>query len=213
MKEFIRHFATSDAKDKTFANLQLKRFLGLIEELKKEGINYGVAHIANSAAILDMPEAYLDMVRPGIILYGYYPSLETSESVKLKPVMSIVSSVASVKVIKKGESVSYNRRFFAEKDTTVATVSMGYADGVNRGLTNKMQAIIKGKIYQQIGTVTMDRIMFNIGADKIKPGDKVTLIGSEKGKTITAWDWAKKLDTIPYEITCNISKRVPRIVL
>ena len=205
------HFASSDEKDKSFTHLQLERFLKVLGELKEMNINYGIAHIANSAAIMEVPESYLDMVRVGISLYGYYPSHEMPETVKIKPVMSIVSSVASVKRIKKGDSVSYNRRFYAPKDTTVVSISGGYADGINRNLTNKLSAIIKGKVYPGIGTVTMDRIMFDVGDDKIKTGDEVILIGSTKGKTITAWDWSKILTTIPYEITCGITKRVPRI--
>lgn len=205
------HFASSDEKDKAFTYLQLERFLKVIGQLKEMNVNYGIAHIANSAAILEVPESYLDMVRVGISLYGYYPSHEMMQTIKLKPVMSIVSSVASVKRIKKGESVSYNRRFFAPEDTTVVSISGGYADGINRNLTNKLSAIIKGKLYQGIGTVTMDRIMFDVGDDKIKTGDEVILIGSTKGKKIDAWDWSKILNTIPYEITCGITKRVPRI--
>jgi len=205
------HFASSDEKDKTFTYLQLERFNKVLSECRSRKIDYGVAHIANSAAILEVPESYLDMVRLGITLYGYYPSAEMAETVKVKPVMSIVSSVASVKRINKGDSVSYNRRYFAPKDTTVITVSAGYADGISRGLTNKLSAIIKGKLYRGAGTVTMDRIMFVVGDEKIKTGDEVILIGSARGKTITAWDWAKILNTIPYEVTCGISKRVPRI--
>jgi len=207
------HFATSDAKDKTFTLLQFERFMKVINGLKEEKINYGIAHIANSAAIIDLPETYLDMVRIGISLYGYYPSDETTQSIKIKPVMSLVSSVASSKIVKKGESVSYNRRFFAKEDTRIVSVSCGYADGVNRGLTNKICAIINGKIYPGVGTVTMDRIMFDVGKDKVNRGAEVILIGSKKGKTITAADWAKTLNTIPYEITCNIAKRVPRVFL
>jgi alanine racemase len=207
------HFAASDEKKKSFTNIQLQRFLKVIDGLKKENINYGITHIANSAAILDVPESYLDMVRIGISLYGYYPSSETTESIKIKPVMSIVSSVASTKLIAKGDSVSYNRRFYAKENTRVVSISGGYADGFNRNLTNKLSAIIKGKLYPGVGTVTMDRIMFNVGKDKVTTGDSVILIGSARGKTITAWDWAKILNTIPYEITCGISKRVPRIYM
>ncbi len=205
------HFATSDEKDKSFANLQLERFKKIINQLKSAGINYGLAHAANSGAILDMPEAYFDMVRPGISLYGYYPSLETSESIKLKPVMSLISFVNSVKRILSGESVSYSRRFTATKETTIVETPFGYADGYRRNLTNKSFGIIRDKLYPQVGTVTMDRIMFNAGDDKIKIGDKIILLGKGKNQNIDAWDWGKVLGTIPYEITCGISKRVPRV--
>lgn len=205
------HFATSDEKDKSFANLQLKRFLNLLNQLKAAKINYGLAHAANSGAILDMPIAYLDMVRPGVSLYGNYPSLETTESIKLFPVMSLVSHAASIKTIQKGDSVSYGRKFTARKRTKIISVPIGYADGFNRLFTNNFKAIIKGKFYNQVGTVTMDRIMFDIQNDNIKIGDEVILLGKKNNLEITAWDWSKKLNTIPYEITCNISKRVRRV--
>ncbi len=205
------HFATSDHKNKNFANLQFLRFKKLLDKLRSENVKYGLAHMANSGAILDLPETYLDMVRPGICLYGYYPSLETSKSIKLRPVMSLISKVESVKEINKGESVSYGRRFKAYRKTKIISVPFGYADGYNRNLTNQSKAIINGKMYNQIGTVTMDRIMFNIGEDKVSLGDEVILLGKQGNKKIDAWDLSKKLNTIPYEITCNISKRVPRI--
>lgn len=205
------HFATSDEKDKTFAKLQLKRFNDLIADLKKRNIKFGLVHAANSGAILDMPDSYFDMVRPGISLYGYYPSLETSESIPLKPIMSIYSFVTSVKQIEKGETVSYGRLFTAKRRTKIISVPIGYADGFNRNLTNKATAIINGKIYKQVGRVTMDRIMFDVGNDDIKLNDKVTLLGKSNNLEITAWDWGKILNTIPYEITCNISGRIPRV--
>ena len=206
------HFATSDEVGSNYAKLQIKRFDEILIELKEYNIKFGLAHAANSGAIIDFPEAYYDIVRPGISLYGYYPSLKTSESIKLYPVMSLVSKVSTVKKIKRGESVSYSRRYFAKKDIKIISVPMGYADGFSRSLTNKAQAIIQGKVYNQVGTVTMDRIMFDVGNDNIKVDDDVILIG-EKGKLkIDAWDWSKKINTIPYEVTCGISKRVPRVV-
>lgn len=205
------HFATSDSSDKRFAKNQLEKFTDLINNLKKNKIKFGLAHCANSGAILDMSDSYFDMVRPGISLYGYYPSLETSESIDLKPVMSIVSKIDSVKRFRAGESISYGRLFYTKKETTIITVPIGYADGYNRNLTNSAYGIIKGKFYQQVGRVTMDRIMFDIGDNKIKVGESIILLGKQKDLKIDAWDWSKVLNTIPYEITCNISKRVPRI--
>lgn len=205
------HFATSDEKNKSFANLQLARFKKNIEELKSRNINFGLVHTANSGAILDIPEAYFDMVRPGVSLYGNYPSLDTTESIKLLPVMSIISHIAAVKTIDKGESVSYGRRFIAKKNTKIVTVPIGYADGFSRSFTNRFRAIINGKYYNQVGTVTMDRIMFDVHNSKIKIGDEVILLGKKNKLEITAWDWSKKLGTIPYEITCGISKRVRRV--
>jgi alanine racemase len=207
------HFATSDEKDKSFANLQLKRFKDLLIEFKKNKIDYGLAHAANSGAILDIPDSYLDIVRPGICLYGYYPSDQTTESISIKPVMSIVTKVDSVSSIEKGESVSYGRRFTAGNKINIISVSMGYADGYRRGLTNKAKAIINGKFYNQVGTVTMDRIMFNVENNKIEVSDEVILLGKKGKLKFDAWEWARILDTIPYEITCGISVRVPRLYI
>lgn len=207
------HFATSDERNKAFAKLQLKRFKLLIKMLEENEIKFGLAHSANSGAILDMPEAYLNIVRPGVSLYGNYPSMETSESIKLKPVMSLISHVASVKPIEIGESVSYGRKFYAKRKTNIVSVPIGYADGFNRSLTNNSKAIIRGKYYSQVGTVTMDRIMFDVKNDKINIGDEVILLGKKNKLKITAWDWSKKLNTIPYEITCGINKRVRRIYI
>jgi alanine racemase len=125
--------------------------------------------------------------------------------------MSLFSKVDSVKDILKNDSVSYGRKFIAKVKTKSATVPVGYADGISRNLTNSFKAIIKGKQYNQIGRITMDRISFNVSKGKIRVGDNVILLGKSKNIEINAWDWCKVLNTIPYEITCNISKRVPRI--
>ncbi len=206
------HFATSDVRNSGYTKTQIKRFDAVISELKLKNLNFGLIHAANSGAIIDFPEAYYDMVRPGISLYGYYPSHKTSESIKLFPVMSLVSKVSSVKYINKGETVSYSRKYKANKKTKIISVPLGYADGFPRALTNKAYGIIKGKLYSQIGTVTMDRIMFEVGNDDINIGDNVILLGSDGKNKIDAWDWSDILKTIPYEITCGISKRVPRTI-
>ncbi len=206
------HFATSDEKGSAYTKFQIKRFDDVIKSLKQEKINFGLAHAANSGAIIDFPKAYYDMVRPGISLYGYYPSLQTLESIKLYPIMSLVSKVSTVRKIKKGESVSYGRRYFTKKETKIISVPIGYADGFSRALTNKAKAIIRGKFYNQVGTVTMDRIMFDVGNDNININDDVILIGKQGKLSIDAWDWSKIINTIPYEVTCGISRRVPIIV-
>ena len=207
------HFANSDEKDKSYVKLQLGRFNGVLDKLKAEGINYGLAHAANSGAILDIPEAYFDMVRPGILMFGYYPSEETTESIELRPVMSLRSYVESIKSIDKNESISYGRKYFTKKKTNIASVPIGYADGYTRGLSNKSKAVINGKLFPQVGSVTMDRIMFEIGNENIKIGDEVILLGKDKqsGLAFSAWDWCKLVNTIPYEVMCGISKRIPRI--
>ncbi|MBS4035604.1 MAG: alanine racemase [Ignavibacterium sp.] len=206
------HFATADEKNNAFAKLQLKQFNQLIEKLKLSKINYGLAHAANSGAVINYADSYFDMIRPGVSLYGYYPSENTTESVKLFPVMSIETEVGTVKTIYPGDTVSYGRRFKAKHKTKIVSLPIGYADGFSRSFTNKAKAIINGKIYSQVGTVTMDRIMFDVGNEKINIGDKVILLGKQKSKEITIWDWSNTLKTIPYEVTCLISKRMSRVV-
>jgi alanine racemase len=205
------HFSTSDEYEKTYANLQLAKFTSIVNCLKAEKIDYGLAHCANSGAILDMPDSYFDMVRPGIILYGYHPSLETSNSVNLQPVLDLYSCISTVRLIRENEYVSYGRRFKASNNVNIASVPIGYADGINRHLTNKMEVIIDNKKYSQAGTVTMDRIMVNLNNDTYPVAEKVILLGRSKNCSIDAWDWCKIINTIPYEVLCNLSKRVPRI--
>ena len=205
------HFATSDEEDQSFAILQLEKFNFVIGELERAGINCGVKHAANSGAIINLPESSFDMVRPGISLYGYTPAFGMKNALALLPAMSLVSIVEDVRYFPANRTVSYGRLYKTKEETKIITVPIGYADGLYRGLTHKLKALIGGKTYPQVGRITMDRIMFDIGNDDIKRGEKVILIG-ESGKTsITCWDLAREIDTIPYEITCNISKRVPRI--
>jgi alanine racemase len=205
------HFATSDEKNKEFANLQMARFNKILNNLRKNKINYGLAHISNSGAILDMPNSYHDMVRLGMSLYGYYPSQETTESLELKPVMSIVSKLSTIYTINNGESVGYGRLFTASGKTKCATIPIGYADGVLRGLSNEIKVIINDGVYDQIGRISMDRISIKLkNKVEIKINEEVILLGESKNHKITAWDWCKILKTIPYEITCSISNRVPR---
>ena len=177
------------------------------------GIDYGIAHLANSGAIIDLPESYLDMVRPGISLYGYFPSLDTTECVKLKPVMSLISKVASVSVFKPNTPISYGRLYRTSDKEKIVSIGFGYADGFIRRLTNKASSIINGKLCRQVGRVTMDRVMFSVGRFNVKVGDEVVILGQRGKLKIDAWDWGKILKTIPYEITCNISKRVPRVYI
>ncbi|MBK8946774.1 MAG: alanine racemase [Ignavibacteriae bacterium] len=206
------HFATSDEKNKEFANLQLSRFTKIIEELNIKKINYGIAHCANSGAILDMPNSYFDLVRPGISLYGYYPSLETKESISLKPVMSVKSKISNIMEIQKGETVGYGRLFKANKKMLIGTLPIGYADGLFRALSNKIKVICNNKFATQLGRISMDRISINLNKNN-KLNDEVIILGKNNKLEINAWDWAKILNTIPYEITCAISKRIPRVYI
>jgi alanine racemase len=210
VKGIFTHFATSDDEDLTFANVQLKLFRSIVTELELKGIHIPLVHCANSGAILQMPDSYFDMVRAGIMMYGYTPSKETVKSVPINPVMSIKAKVGFVKTVPKGTSISYSRRYFTKGKTTIVSVSVGYADGYFRTLTNKTSVLINGKNYPVVGTICMDQIMIDVGNDKIGIGEVVVVMGKSKTKSITAWDISAKIGTIPYEVTCAVSSRVPR---
>ena len=206
------HFATSDEFNKEFARRQLLSFKKIVAAVKDLSITSPIFHIANSGAILDMPDSYFDMVRPGIITYGYYPSLETSESLEIRPALSLKSSVALIKTLKAGMSVSYGRKYFTRKESRIAVVPIGYGDGYTRLLTGKASVLIKGKRYPVAGTITMDHLVVDVGSDyEVQQGDEVVLIGKSGEETITAWDLAAKLGTIPYEVLCMLNSRVPRV--
>jgi alanine racemase len=205
------HFATSEDPERSFAKSQITRFNEVIETLRREGIEPPLLHMANSGAVISIPEAHFDMVRPGIMLYGYAPSRSMSERYPLRPVLSLISNISMIRNISKGTSVSYGRRFVAPRDTIIATVPAGYADGYTRLLTGRASAIIRGKLYPVVGTICMDHIMIDVGSEsECVPGDQVMLIGTEGGLSISAWDIAETLGTIPYEVTSLISGRVPR---
>lgn len=206
------HFATSDMEDKSFAHAQLKRFREIIESLEQEGVHIPMKHAANSGAILDMPETFFDMVRPGVMLYGYYPSAETSESLSLRPAMRLKTRVSFVKKLPKDFSVSYGRTYVSDEETMIATLPIGYADGYNRLFSNRGEVIIRGVRYSVVGRVCMDMTMVNVGPNSsVQVGDEAVLLGAQGEKTIEMTDVCRKLNTIPYEVTCWISERVPRI--
>ncbi|MHB1050934.1 MAG: alanine racemase [Bacteroidota bacterium] len=210
VKGIWTHFASSDEPDLTFARQQLSAFRSLVTQLEIDGFHIPLVHCANSGAILQLPDSYFDMVRPGIMMYGYAPSRKTRTTVPLIPALSLKGKIGFVKMVKKGTSISYGRRYITKRDTTIASVTIGYADGYFRTMTNKTAALIHGKRFPVVGTICMDQIMIDVGQEKIAMGDEVVLIGKQKSKTITAWDVADAAGTIPYEITCAVSQRVPR---
>ena len=220
------HFAASDSIEKSdieYTNFQFKRFTNAVENIKKEGINPGIVHCVNSGAVLLQEKMHCDMVRPGIIVYGYFPD-EGSENeciknyleqklnkqIEFKPLMELISQVVTIKRVKKGESISYGRTWIAEEDTDIATIPIGYADGLNRKLSG-LFVTINGKKFPIVGRICMDQCMVNLGTDHdVKLWDNVTFFGY-KSECLNAAHLAKKIGTIPYEITCGINKRVPRI--
>jgi alanine racemase len=211
IKGVFTHFATADEIDKTFSQKQLLEFHRALEILVQHGIEPELIHCANSATILDLPETYFSMVRPGVMMYGYYPSHETTESIPLKPSMALKSRVSLVKRIQIGDSVSYGRRFIAQQPTKIANIPIGYADGYFRLLTNRTQVLIGGIAFPVVGSICMDQIMANVGNADIRIGDEVVIMGKQGKNRITALQLADILGTIPYEICCAISARVPRI--
>jgi alanine racemase len=212
LKGIYTHLATADERDKSFAHVQLVRFHDVVGTLSNSGTQIPIRHVANSGAILDLKDSHYDMVRPGIMLYGYYPSHETSESLSLRRVMSLRSRIDYLKMVEAGTPISYGRRYVTTRTTTIATVPIGYADGLSRSLTNKAEAIVGGQRYPVVGTICMDYVMLDLGTGSgAKVGDDVTFIGQDGDEEITAWEIADKLGTIPYEVCCAISDRVPRI--
>lgn len=206
VSDSFTHECVSDTKK------QIRIFGETLNELQRAGIKAGVVHCAASGAILSYPETYYDMVRPGILLYGYPPSRECGGKLDLRPVMDFISHVILVKRIRKGEKVSYGFTWQAMQDTTVAVIGAGYADGFNRLLSNQGKICINGTAYPVAGRVCMDQFMVNLGdnPENVKAGDEAVLFGNGEN-AMDAFDAADKCNTISYELLCNINKRVPRI--
>lgn len=209
------HFAASDTADKAYTEEQLFRFTKLVEDLRRNGLEIPIKHAANSAALIEMPETHLDLVRAGIIVYGLYPSDEVDHGlIKLRPVMSLKAKVAYVKEVPAGFKVSYGCTYSTEKSTVIATLPLGYADGYSRLLSSKGCALIHGRRAPVAGRVCMDQVMVDVGhIPGVKVGDEAVLIGRQGDQEITADDVAGMLDTINYEVVCMVSHRVPRVYI
>jgi alanine racemase len=205
------HFANADSADLTHARLQLTRFMEVLSFYERRSIPVPSRHIANSAGVLALPESHLDMVRPGIMLYGVYPSEETPRSVAITPALAWRSHVAYFKVVNAGQPVSYGSTWQAPEPTRVVTIPLGYGDGYFRALSGRAEVIIRGQRYPVVGRVCMDQVMVNIGTGTAYNGDEVTLLGSDGAACITAQDLAQWANTIPYEVLTNINTRVPRV--
>ena len=208
------HFAKSDETDKTSANHQLELFQNFIDKIQTElGITIPVKHCSNSAAILEMPQANMDMVRAGITTYGLYPSEEVSKDiVPLRAAMSLYSHIVYCKTIHAGQSVSYGGLFTATKDTRVATIPVGYGDGYPRSLSGKGYVLIHGKKAPILGRVCMDQFMVDISEiPEAMEGDKVTLLGMDGTERITAEELGELSGRFNYEFVCDLGKRIPRV--
>lgn len=209
------HFSTSDEKDKSYANEQLFKFKKVIADLKALGIEIPLKHISNSGAIIDMPETYLNGVRPGIILYGYYPSKEVSnDNLSVKPALTLKAKVAHVKELHKDMYISYGKTFKTNKKTIVATLPIGYGDGYPRALSENAKVIVNGKFASILGRICMDQCMIDVtDIENIKTGDEVIILGGEGDLKFNADDMAEALGTINYEILCRIKSRIPRVYI
>ena len=207
------HFATSDEADKSYAHEQLARFTAVVNHLKARQALPPMVHMANSGAVLDMPESYFGACRCGIILYGHYPSVETSHSIELKQVMSLETTITHLRRLPAGHNVSYGRRWQTPAETTIAVLPLGYADGLRRHLTGRLQVMIDGRSYPVVGTITMDQVMVDVGDAAVTVGDDVLIWGDTSMGSIQVLDIAETMGSIPYELTCGVSQRVPRVVV
>ena len=207
------HFSKADEKSKDYAYKQLAIFKDFVARLEeKTGYHIPIKHMANSAAIIDLPEAHLDMVRPGIVLCGLQPSSEMLNTADLQPVLSWKAKVSRVQQVPAGTLIGYGGTYQAEKTMTVATIPVGYADGYNRLLSNKGYVLYQGKKLPIVGRVCMDQFMVDASsAANLQAGDEVILIGSQGEQSLTVTEMAEMLQTIDHEIICAIAARVPRI--
>ncbi|MDR1840706.1 MAG: alanine racemase [Holophagales bacterium] len=205
------HFANADSEDLTHAKLQLERFQEVLAFYENRSIQRPTAHIANSAAMLRLPESLLDMVRPGLLLYGVYPSKHVPESIDVAPAMAWKSRVVYFKVVPPDHPVSYGSTWKSDHPVRMVTIPVGYGDGYLRRMSNSSQVIINNRKYQQVGTICMDQMMINIEWDSAYNGDEVILLGASADQRITVEDMAIWANTAPYEILTSINGRVPRV--
>jgi len=204
------HFANSESNDLTHAKLQLERFQEVLNIYEKRSMPHPpIRHTANSGAILQLPESYFDMVRPGVMFYGIYPERDVKKTVEVQPALTWRSHVVYSKITQSGRPVSYGSLWQSEVPTRIVTIPCGYADGYFRRMTNRAQVIVNGKKYPQVGRICMDQFMVNVGDDEAKIGDEVLLLGDG----ITAEDFADWTGTNEYEVMTNISARVPRVFI
>ncbi|BAY37730.1 alanine racemase [Nostoc sp. NIES-2111] len=206
------HLATADSPDARIMEEQHRRFEEAIAQIKALGIKIPSLHLANSAATLTDKRLHYDMVRVGLAVYGLYPAPHLQKTISLKPVIQVQARVTHVKTIAEGTGVSYGHQFIAPCEMRLAVVGIGYADGVPRNLSNKMQVLIRGQRVPQIGAITMDQLMIDVSAvPDVQEGEIVTLLGEQGKERITADDWAEKLNTISWEILCGFKHRLPRV--
>jgi len=208
------HFASADETDREYTMLQFERFESIIQELNRIGVLIPVKHIANSAAVIQYPNLHLNMVRPGIILYGLYPSDEVDRSsIDIRPGMELKARVVLVKEVEEGTPVSYGRTFVTKRKSRIATLPIGYADGYSRLLSNRGRVLIHGQYAPIVGNICMDQCMVDVTDidEEVKTGDEAVIFGVQGKNEITVDEIAKLCNTINYEVVSLIGKRIPRV--
>lgn len=210
------HFASADEADRNYTYMQFERFMSICSELSRIGVHIPIKHVANSAALIQFPEMHLDMVRPGIILYGMYPSDYVDKSrINLKPAMTLKANIILVKNVEKGTSISYGRTFTTKRDSKIATIPIGYADGYSRRLSNKGKVLVNGQVAPIVGRICMDQCMIDVTdlTGDVKVGDEVVLFGKQGNASLPIEEVASGMGTINYEVSCIIGKRIPRVYI
>ncbi len=213
IKGMFSHMSTADAFDKTYSHQQEAKYNKFYEALTAAGIEIPFRTLANSASIMELPTVYFDACRPGIILYGCYPSDEVDvNQLSIKPVMSVKANIVHLKDVPAGFSVGYGRRYISEKPSKIATIALGYADGYPRPFSSQAKVIVNGVIAPIAGNICMDQCMIDVtDVPDVKVGDEVIVMGTDGKNTILADDIAKATGTINYEITCAFGQRLPKV--
>ncbi len=209
------HFAAADEPDKAYTLEQVDRFRSALDNLKREGLEPVYRHAANSAGILDVPSSYFNLVRPGLILYGLYPSRHVRRLEGVRPALTWKARLAHVKVVEAGAFISYGRTYRASRSELIGTVPVGYADGYSRLLSNRGRVLLRGRSFPVVGRVCMDQLMVRLEGlePPPEPGEEVVLLGESGEARFTADDMAECVGTINYEVVCAIARRVPRLYL
>lgn len=212
LEGLLSHFADSDGVAPESTNHQIERFERALRVVRAEGFSVPLVHLSNSAGIVRFSSAHYSLVRPGIMLYGYHTLPPTIHGPALKPVLSLTTRIAQLRLIQPGETVSYNRTFMAKRPTRIAVLPIGYSTGVSRQLSNRGQVLIRGRRAAIAGIVCMDMIMVDVtDIPDVMVGDEVVLIGTQGNERITAGDVAEWIGTISYEVLCAISPKIPRL--
>jgi alanine racemase len=212
LRGILSHFSTSEEEDESFAKLQLQRFKEVVKKVEPFYDHNLIKSIANSGAVLKLPDSYFNQVRVGILLYGIYPSREVSPTIKIKPVMSLKSKIVTLKSVEKNTPVGYGRGFITKRKTTVGIIPLGYADGYSRLLSNRGEVLVKGKKAKIIGRVCMDAFMIDVtDVPRVKIGDEAVLVGKQGKEQISIDDISKWSEIFSYEVISRMGKRLPKV--